>query len=87
VLALAAEICGVRRSSPNEVVRGRGANAPRRFAAWALRETTMPKQREVGAALKMSLRQVESVLGRIDMGKEPMKGWARVLEERVAGTE
>lgn len=87
VLELVAEICGVWRSSLGETVRGRGANAPRRFAVWALRETTMLKQREVGVALKMSVRQVESVLARIDLGREPLKGWARELQERVASGE
>jgi hypothetical protein len=47
----------------------------------------MLKQREVGVSLRMSIRQVESVLARIDLGKGPMKGWTRELEERVAGVE
>ena len=87
VLALVAEVCGAQRSSLGKVVRGRGANAPRRFAAWALRETTMLKQREIGKALCMTIRQVESVLARIDLGAEPMKSWAKEWEKRLADAE
>ena len=87
VLALVAEVCGVRRSSLNEVVHGRGANAPRRFAAWALRETTMLRQREIGKALSMTIRQVESVIARIDLGAEPIRTWAVEWEKRLAGVE
>ena len=84
VLALVAEICGVKRSSLNAVVRGRGANAPRRFAVWALRETTLLKQREIGKILNMTIRQVESVLARMGLAGEPMKGWAADWERRNA---
>jgi len=84
VLGLVAEICGVRRSTLSEAAQGRGANAPRRFAVWALRETTMLKQREIGKALSMTIRQVESVLARIDLGKEPIKSWAGEWQRRLA---
>jgi len=83
VLALVADVCAVRRSTLSVAMMGRGANAPRRFAVWALRETTALKQREIGKALSMTIRQVESVIARLDLGKEPMKSWAREWQKRV----
>jgi len=69
-------------SQPRAEVCG-GANAPRRFAVWALRESTALRQAEIAKALSMSLRQVESVIRRIDLDAEPMKGWATAFEERL----
>ena len=47
----------------------------------------MLKQREIGKALNMTIRQVESVVARIDLTREPMKGWAAEWERRVADAE
>ena len=83
VLGLVAEVCGVGRRSLPEVAYGRSANAPRRFAVWALRESTALRQVEIAKVLSMSLRQVESVLWRIDLDTEPMESWAAAFEERI----
>jgi REP element-mobilizing transposase RayT len=83
VLGLVAKICCLPRSSLLKAAKGRGANAPRRFAVWALRESTMLTQREIGKALSMTIRQVESVVARIDVRKEPMRSWVEELSRRV----
>jgi hypothetical protein len=59
------DITGATLSELRRSVRGRGAQAERRFAVWALYESTSATQAEIGRALDMSASQVGVVVHRL----------------------
>lgn len=70
----------VHTGTPVDQIRraesGPRANPARRFAVWALRNTSALSQAEVGRVLEMSLRQVQNVEQRLKRdAKEPIRGW------------
>ncbi len=60
---------------------GPRANPARRFAVWALRNTSYLSQAEVGRLLDMSLRQVQNIEQRLKRDvKEPIRSWIATWE-------
>ncbi len=75
----------VHTGTPVDQIRraeaGPRANPARRFAVWALRNTSSLSQAEVGRLLDMSLRQVQNVEQRLKRdAKEPIRGWMATWE-------
>ncbi len=67
-----AAVCALTGATPDELrraVRGPRANPARRFAVWALRQSTSMSQSEIGRHLGMSANQVAKVLSRMRPGQ------------------
>jgi REP element-mobilizing transposase RayT len=83
LLRLICAVTGSSRAELRTTVMGPRANPARRFAVWALDRYTTITQGEIGAQLEMSAVQVGNVLGRLDLGVEPLATWKGELISRV----
>ncbi|MCP4197599.1 MAG: hypothetical protein GY762_10670, partial [Proteobacteria bacterium] len=72
------DICKVTGVSLKELMvvsRGPRANPARRFAVWALKQSTFLTHREIGKLLNMTPIQVANVLRRYKPNIEPFASW------------
>jgi len=68
-------VTGANRKRLNQPVRGRGGNPERRFAVFALRETTLMTQSEIGKILKITPAHAAKVLSRMGKEEGPIEEW------------
>ncbi|MBN2530587.1 MAG: transposase [Deltaproteobacteria bacterium] len=69
------QITGVDEASLQEAVPGRGGNPARRFAVWALHNTTYLKHAEIGQTLGMSKYQVAKIVERSGKNTVAFRDW------------
>jgi REP element-mobilizing transposase RayT len=86
VLSRVVGLTGASQPEIGQATHGPAANPPRRFAAWMLARHTTLTHAEIGAALGMSRRQVESLLYRLRTrgASAPLTEWRDAWEQVAA---
>lgn len=85
LLAEVARIAGVKPEMLKRGVMGRRGNPARRFAVWALKQSTFLTQKQIGQVLGMSESHVSRDLGRARTNmQEWIEAWEEVFPEKVS---